>query len=30
MAYETGIATSLNDLLDKIRLFALAQGFTEN
>ncbi|MDF0678932.1 MAG: hypothetical protein P0107_07860, partial [Nitrosomonas sp.] len=30
MAYETGISTSLNDLLDKIRLFAIAQGFTQN
>lgn len=30
MAYETGISTSLFDLLDKIRLFAIAQGFTQN
>ncbi|TYP83875.1 hypothetical protein BCL69_10401, partial [Nitrosomonas communis] len=30
MAYETGIATSLFDLLDKIRLFAITQGFTQN
>ncbi|WP_396957960.1 hypothetical protein [Nitrosomonas sp.] len=30
MAYETGIATSLTDLLDKIRLFAIDQGFTQN
>ncbi len=30
MAYETGIATSLFDLLDKIRLFAIGQGFTQN
>ena len=30
MAYETGVSTSLNDLQDKIRIFALAQGFTQN
>ena len=30
MAYETGIATSLFDLLDKIRVFAAARDFTVN
>lgn len=30
MAYETGAATSPNDLLDKLRLFAIAQGWTVN
>lgn len=28
MAYETGTSTSLDDLLDKLRIFALAQGWT--
>lgn len=28
MAYETGTASSPNDLLDKMRIFALANGFT--
>lgn len=30
MAYETGTATSQHDLLDKIRVFTLAQGWTVN
>lgn len=30
MAYETGAATGPNDLLDKLRLFAIAQGWTVN
>ena len=30
MAYETGISTSLFDLLDKIRIFAAVRGFTVN
>ena len=30
MAYETGTATSEQDLLDKLRIFALAQGWTVN
>lgn len=30
MAYETGTATSVVDLLDKIRVFAAAQGWTVN
>lgn len=30
MAYETGTATNVNDLLDKFRLFAIAQGWTAN
>jgi len=28
MAYETGTASGVNDLLDKLRLFALANGWT--
>lgn len=28
MAYETASATGVNDLLDKLRIFALANGFT--
>jgi hypothetical protein len=28
MAYQTGTATSPNDLLDKLRIFAIAQGWT--
>ncbi len=30
MAYETGTALGPNDLLDKLRLFAIAQGWTIN
>lgn len=30
MAYETGTSSSVNDLLDKFRLFAIAQGWTVN
>lgn len=30
MAYETGVSTSIADLLDKIRIFALARGYTTN
>ena len=30
MAYETGIPTSAADLLDKLRLFCIAQGWTVN
>ena len=30
MAYETGSATTVTDLLDKFRLFAIAQGWTIN
>lgn len=30
MAYETGNALNTTDLLDKIRIFALAQGWTSN
>lgn len=30
MAYETGTANDVNDLLDKFRLFAAAQGWTTN
>lgn len=30
MAYETGTANNVNDLLDKFRLFAAAQGWTTN
>jgi len=30
MAYETGASTGPNDLLDKFRLFAIAQGWTVN
>lgn len=30
MAYETGTSTGANDLLDKIRIFAVAQGWTQN
>jgi hypothetical protein len=30
MAYQTGTSTSVTDLLDKFRLFALAQDWTEN
>ena len=30
MAYETGTASSATDLLDKFRLFAIAQGWTVN
>ena len=30
MAYETGTATSPQDLLDKFRIFAAAQGWTVN
>ena len=30
MAYETGTASSVVDLLDKFRLFAVAQGWTSN
>lgn len=30
MSYETGTSTGANDLLDKIRIFALAQGWTAN
>lgn len=30
MAYQTGTATDCNDLLDKFRLFAIAQGWTAN
>lgn len=30
MAYETGTATGATDLLDKLRLFAIAQGWTVN
>ena len=30
MAYQTGTATSPNDLLDKLRIFAQAQGWTVN
>lgn len=30
MAYETGTATSVVDLLDKFRLFAVGQGWTSN
>jgi len=30
MAYQTGTSTGANDLLDKLRLFAIAQGWTAN
>ena len=30
MAYQTGTATDCNDLLDKFRLFAIAQGWIAN
>jgi hypothetical protein len=30
MAYQTGTATGANDLLDKLRLFAIEQGWTVN
>ena len=30
MAYETGTSSSVNDLLDKFRLFAIAQGWAVN
>lgn len=30
MAYETGTATNVNDVLDKLRVFAIAQGWTVN
>lgn len=30
MAYQTGTSTDVNDLLDKLRLFAIAQGWTAN
>ena len=30
MAYETGTPTSCSDLLDKLRVFAIAQGWTVN
>jgi hypothetical protein len=30
MAYETGTANNINDLLDKFRLFAIAQGWSVN
>ena len=30
MAYQTGTATNVNDLLDILRVFALAQGWTVN
>lgn len=30
MAYETGTANNINDLLDKFRLFAISQGWTAN
>ena len=30
MAYQTGTATTSNDLLDKLRLFVIAQGWTVN
>lgn len=30
MAYQTGTASDVNDLLDKFRLFAIAQGWTAN
>lgn len=30
MAYETGTSTGPNDLLDKLRLFAIGQGWTVN
>lgn len=30
MAYETGASTGPNDLLDKLRAFAIAQGWTQN
>ena len=30
MAYETGASTGPNDLLGKLRLFAIAQGWTIN
>ena len=30
MAYETGVAAGPNDLLDKFRIFAIAQGWTVN
>lgn len=30
MAYENGTASSANDLLDKLRLFAIAQGWSVN
>lgn len=30
MAYETGISSGTDDLLDKLRLFAIAQGWTVN
>lgn len=30
MAYETGAATSVTDLLDKLRVFATANGWTQN
>ena len=30
MAYETGTANNVNDLLDKFRLFTAAQGWTTN
>lgn len=30
MAYQTGTSTDVNDLLDKFRLFAVAQGWTAN
>lgn len=30
MAYETGAATGPNDLLDKLRLFAIGQGWVVN
>lgn len=30
MAYQTGTSTDINDLLDKFRLFAIAQGWSVN
>ncbi|QIQ65270.1 virion structural protein [Pseudomonas phage Epa19] len=30
MGYQTGVASGVNDLLDKIRLFAIDQGWTVN
>lgn len=30
MAYQTGTSSDVNDLLDKFRLFAIAQGWTAN
>lgn len=30
MAYQTGTSSNVNDLLDKFRLFAIAQGWTVN